>query len=251
MMTMKMGFRNFWKTQSIAHLFFIPKIVIVVMDIAVFFLIIQIVGTNNLLDILVYGSLAAVLECIVWLVTSTANQYIADVVNTELNLEKYRQYINYEYHHSFWLNRTKRNHVIACQQAVILYLEGNFHESLEMLQSIKVSYLPSKLKTVRYYYLSLCQAHLGQEISSLAHLSPSQVEWVEIVTQILKGEVVEDNFESYSQNKLLGLAVTFYRALNERNQGNAEREKEHLETTASETANLFYVREARKYLEEL
>lgn len=250
MKTIKRMLGNFWETRSIAQLFFIPKVVAVVMVIAVFFLIIQIVGTNNLLDILVYGGLAAFLECIVSLVTSTANQYIADIVNTELNLEKYRQYIDYEYHHSFWLNKTKRNYVRACQQAVILYLEGNFHESLDMLQSIEVSYLPSKLKTIRYYYFSLCQAHLGQELSSLEQLDPSQVKWVEIITQILKGEVVEVSIENFSQNKLSELAVTFYRALNERNNGNVDKSNEYFESIANETVELFYVSEAKRYLVE-
>ena len=74
---------------------------------------------------------------------------------------------------------------------------------------------------------------------------------VQNILEIIKGNVSDYVFESEPRTKLVKIGRCYYQALNFLNADNKPAAKVKFQEIANENPELFYVREAKKYLEEL
>ena len=116
---------------------------------------------------------------------------------------------------------------------------------LNMLYIKCMSYLHLKMEKELFQFLTSSNIHKLKKIDNdnlLCILKQAE--------KILSGETT-DYFDNYSANTRLGKIIyTYYAALNAQLKGEEARTRELFESIAQENPELFYVQEAKRYLEE-
>ena len=82
------------------------------------------------------------------------------------------------------------------------------------------------------------------------NLPDDYVALLEAIQAIKQGKPTDYFEKSIPKTHLESISTNYYLALNEINLGNPEKAKELFQTIATENPELFYVREAKQYLEE-
>lgn len=155
------------------------------------------------------------------------------------------------------LIRREASEATKLNEAQVLYFKGNFQESLDMLDTINFSQF-SRLTRVGYsdlanYYRIACKIQLRDfdGIETLVSKLKMNRKQTESIIKISKGESVTF-FDNWSPKwKLEKISKWYNLALNHLNQDQPEEAKTCFQEIVNENPELFYVKEAKKYLEEL
>ncbi|SDP26891.1 hypothetical protein SAMN05216347_1127 [Streptococcus equinus] len=139
------------------------------------------------------------------------------------------------------------------------YFSGNFEKSLHILERIDLSKVTLRHRdfyqnSILYFkclnYIMLKDVKKVEEMHQ-SFRTNSRENSVQNILEIIKGNVSDYVFESEPRTKLVKIGRCYYQALNYLNANDKSSAKENFQKIANENPELFYVREAKKYLEEL
>ncbi|SDO78819.1 hypothetical protein SAMN05216347_102311 [Streptococcus equinus] len=148
--------------------------------------------------------------------------------------------------------------------ALVYLLLGRINNAEKLLGKANDCLKGNKRIIINYYFLDSLIAiakkdvhHFENAYNALLDFS-KKYEAVKSVTRLVKAisnierQNSDDYFDSLnSKNNLEKIVFDYYKAKNQLLTGNYEAAKENFQQIANENLELFYVREAKKYLEEL
>lgn len=177
----------------------------------------------------------------------------------QVDFEKYLEMLS-NLHEVERNRRVKREYfqVSLFGEAQVAYFTGNFEKSLHFLEMIDISKLTSKHRVFYQnsilYNKCLNYAMLGNFKSAeelLQSLDTKYKKSAQAIIEVLKGNECYYFSDSLSHKRLEVISRSYYQALNLLNANDKSAAKEKFQQIADENPELFYVRESKKYLEEL
>ena len=203
-----------------------------------------------------------------FLITSNkkVDNMIDDMLFQHINLKKYRDYINY---HS--LKQNKLVPGIEIKRAIVAFYYGDFAATKTTINNIITKHskiiLPKTTILVAKYYFILSLIH-SKEDNVLIELKIQELDgtrygkYDELKNRLLencrqihqivtKKSLVEGLKNVFGSKELHKIMFHYYSALNHLNQDQPEEAKACFQEIVNENPELFYVKEAKKYLEEL
>ncbi|MEX2805518.1 hypothetical protein AB3329_10530 [Streptococcus sp. H31] len=197
-------------------------------------------------------------------VHNAVNMGVSDILYHHIDLKRYDAYSDF-----LLLKNSRFFNNSAVMKGIVEFYKGNFKEAEGYFFKVnkdKWKFTDKTLERLNYYfYLSLTELYLDNEElcldykqrllnekirrKRLAILSKSYSDLIAEILKISQGErslYFSDN--DSKQNRLIEIMFTFYKGLNELNQGHTDRAKAFFDKIADENPDLFYVQEAKKYL---
>lgn len=153
--------------------------------------------------------------------------------------------------------RTRAKEALLQQEAQVDYLMGNFDSCLEKLERFQPELIPSRFRasyrngTTQLRLMCLLQHKQWEEAEALLEKLEINKEQAEAVITISKGGVTT-YFDTWEPKwRLEKISNTYNQGRNLLNQGKTEQAKECFASIINENPQLFIVRRAKQYVEEL
>ena len=177
----------------------------------------------------------------------------------DIRLNDYLEFLNYLYRYSKGGKRRKLYSIsYDIGRGQIAYLRGEFRKSDEILESISLTQFQGQVRKklenqVRYYQL-LNRIHRGQSVPENDFKKVNELEKKKLLAIYDIVNKKQNNFFALQKetNSLLELVEKrYYDALNNYHIGDFQTAKRNFEKIMDITEDIFYIREAKKHLEEL
>ena len=194
---------------------------------------------------------------------------VRNILCEHIDLDRYQDI--FEHYSSYGQNRARRSRASQAfyfiNMAQIYYLRGDFEKSLKMLGEFKPTDFNS-LQTqsiARYYYLEFLNKAFNRDSYDLQHyigvlstiptkfqnqkeLISQQVNVIKMIDSIVTEKIPITISVESGNNHLEQVELCYYKALNHLNQDQPEEAKACFKEMVNENQDLFYVKEAKKYL---
>ena len=253
------------KHEDIFKRFYAFKLTILILGIAIFFLVIY----SYLSDNLVLLCCCAVLVYFLLALMIYANYFITsqmrEILFTLIEFDKYQKYFEYAYRHTFKQDKKAGLQESYLADAQYHYFRGEFEQSLQSLNEINIKKARWRrrkvlLTSLSYYRMlnKINQKDFSDFEDRLALYRkmkgknvPERSAKLLAIYRVVSGQAT-DYFEKIAPKyKLHQIEAKYYTGLSYLNQTQPEEAKACFREIANENSDLFYVREAKKYLEEL
>ena len=222
-----------------------------------------------------YSNITLVLTILLWLVVlgvviihNIFIKVVDDILVNQIDLKKYVDYYEYTYKKSSGYNKSQAKNAIQFSKGIKYFYEGNFQQALNYFNSynIKKVSIPDRKRMiiVLAVYKQWSLIHLGNFeneenlLNDIPEIKNTKLrlrvdgykEVLISITNILKGKT-DSYFEDISsENRLNVISNNYYQARACQNANEFDKAKELFQKIANENPELFYVQEAKQYLEE-